>query len=48
MGKAVGPLSFVEVVRSSSTVPALGGQALVPLAEVEKFLLLGWSGTTVQ
>jgi hypothetical protein len=52
IGKAASPLSFVEAVHLSSTIPALGDRALVPSAEaegnrVEKFLPLGRSGTTV-
>lgn len=47
LGKAAGPLSFVEAVRSLSTVLALGGRPLVPSAEVEKILPLGLEQVTV-
>lgn len=53
LGKVAGPLSFAEVVRLPSTVPTLGGQPLVQLAEVawcevEKILPLGLEQLTVK
>jgi hypothetical protein len=53
LGKAAGPLSFAEAVRSPSTILALGGRPLVSSAEVdgcevEKILSLGLEQVTVR